>query len=59
VVTVWLIVARLQTSLDDSQEMSDDDTISSLFPELVEFVMDPGVELEVSITDMLAINCFR
>jgi hypothetical protein len=35
-----LIVARLLTSLDDSQEMSDDDTISSLFPEVVEFVMD-------------------
>jgi hypothetical protein len=51
-----LIVARLPTSLDDSQEMSDDDTISSLFPEVVEFVMDFGVELEDSITDMLAIN---
>jgi hypothetical protein len=51
-----LIVARLPTSLDDSQEMSDDDTISSLFPEVVEFVMDLGVELEDSITDMLAIN---
>jgi hypothetical protein len=51
-----LIVARLPTSLDDSQEMSDDNTISSLFPEVVEFVMDLGVELEVSITDMLAIN---
>jgi hypothetical protein len=37
-----LIVARLATSLDDSQEMSDDDTISSLFPEVVEFVMDLG-----------------
>jgi hypothetical protein len=36
--------------------MSDDDTISSLFPEVVEFVMDLGVELEDSITDMLAIN---
>jgi hypothetical protein len=51
-----LIVARLLTSLDDSQEMGDDDTISSLFPEVVEFVMDLGVELEDSITDMLAIN---
>jgi hypothetical protein len=51
-----LIVARLPTSLDDSQEMGDDDTISSLFPEGVEFVMDLGVELEDSITDMLAIN---
>jgi hypothetical protein len=52
-----LIVARLPTSLDDSQEMrSDDDTISSLFPEVVEFVMDLGVELEDRITDMLAIN---
>jgi hypothetical protein len=51
-----LIVARLPTSLDDSQEMSDDDTISSLFPEVVEFVMDLGVELEDSITDMLAID---
>jgi hypothetical protein len=51
-----LIVARLPLSLDDSQEMSDDDTISSLFPEVVEFVMDLGVELEDSITDMLAIN---
>jgi hypothetical protein len=51
-----LIVARLPTSLDDSQEMSDDDTISSLFPEVVELVMDLGVELEDSITDMLAIN---
>jgi hypothetical protein len=52
-----LIVARLvPTSLDDSQEMSDDDTISSLFPEEVEFVMDLGVELEDSITDMLAID---
>jgi hypothetical protein len=52
-----LIVARLPTSLDDSQEMSDDDdTISFLFPEVVEFVMDLGVELEDSITDMLAIN---
>jgi hypothetical protein len=50
-----LIVARLPTSLDDSQEMSDD-TISSLFPEVVEFVMDLGVELEDSIMDMLAIN---
>jgi hypothetical protein len=49
-------VAKLPTSLDDSQEMSDDDTISSLFPEVVEFVMDLGVELEDSITDMLAIN---
>jgi hypothetical protein len=27
-----------------------------LFPEVVEFVMDLGVELEDSITDMLAIN---
>jgi hypothetical protein len=36
--------------------MSDDDTISSLFPEVVEFVMDLGVELEDSITDMLAID---
>jgi hypothetical protein len=51
-----LIVAKLPTSLDDSQEMSDDDTISSLFPEVVEFVMDLGVELEDSNTDMLAIN---
>jgi hypothetical protein len=51
-----LIVARLPTSLDDSQEMSDDDTISSLFPEVVEFVIDLGVELEDSITDMLAID---
>jgi hypothetical protein len=51
-----LIVARLPTSLDNSQEMSDDDTISSLFPEVVEFVMDLGVELEYSIMDMLAIN---
>jgi hypothetical protein len=51
-----LIVARLPTSMDDSQEMSDDDTISSLFPEVVEFVMDLGVELKDSITDMLAIN---
>jgi hypothetical protein len=51
-----LIVARLPTSLDESQEMSDDDTISSLFPEVVEFVMDLGVKLEDSITDMLAIN---
>jgi hypothetical protein len=41
-----LIVARLPLSLDDSQEMSDDDTISSLFPEVVEFVMDLGVELD-------------
>jgi hypothetical protein len=49
-----LIVARLLTSLDDSQEMGDDDTISSLFPEVVEFVMDLGVELEDSITKMLA-----
>jgi hypothetical protein len=32
--------------------MSDDDTVSSLFPEAVEFVMDLGVELE----DMLAID---
>jgi hypothetical protein len=46
-----LIVARFLTSLDDSQEMSDDDTILSLFPEVVEFVMDLGVELEDSITD--------
>jgi hypothetical protein len=45
-----LIVARLPTSLDDSQEISDDDTISSLFPEVVEFVMDLGVELEDSIS---------
>jgi hypothetical protein len=51
-----LIVARLPTSLDDSKEMSDDETISSLFPEVVEFVMDLGVELEDSITHMLAIN---
>jgi hypothetical protein len=51
-----LIVARLPTSLDDSQEMSDDDTISSLFREEVEFVMDLGVELEDSIIDMLAID---
>jgi hypothetical protein len=51
-----LIVARLPTSLDDSQEMSDNDTISSLFSEVVEFVMDLGVELEDSITDMLAID---
>jgi hypothetical protein len=51
-----LIVARLPTSLNDSQEMSDDDTISSLFPEVVEFVIDLGVELEDSITDMLAID---
>jgi hypothetical protein len=51
-----LIVARLPTSLDVSQEMSDDDTISSLFPEVVEFVMDLRVELEDSITDTLAIN---
>jgi hypothetical protein len=51
-----LIVARLPTSLDDSQEISDDDTISSLFPEVVEFIMDLGVELEDIITDMLAIN---
>jgi hypothetical protein len=51
-----LIVARLPTRLDDSQEMSDDDTISFLFPEVVEFVMGLGVELEDSITDMLAIN---
>jgi hypothetical protein len=51
-----LIVAILPTSLDDSQEMSDNDTISSLFPEVVEFVMDLGVELEDSIMDMLAIN---
>jgi hypothetical protein len=51
-----LIVARLPTSLDDSQEMGDDDTISSLFPEVVEFVMDLGVELEDRITDMLAID---
>jgi hypothetical protein len=36
--------------------MSDDDTISSLFPEVVEFVMDLGVELEDSIMDMLAID---
>jgi hypothetical protein len=51
-----LIVARLPTNLDDSQEMSDDDTISSLFPEVVEFVMHLGVELEDSITDMLTID---
>jgi hypothetical protein len=51
-----LIVARLPISLDDSQEMGDGDTISSLFPEVVEFVMDLGVELEDSITDMLSIN---
>jgi hypothetical protein len=51
-----LIVARLPTSLDDSQEMGNDDTISLLFPEVVEFVMDLGVELEDSITNMLAIN---
>jgi hypothetical protein len=51
-----LIVARLPTSLDDSQEMSDDDTISSLFPVVVEFVMDLRVELEDSITNMLAID---
>jgi hypothetical protein len=38
-----LIVARLLTSSDDSQEMSDDNTISSLLPEVVEFVMDLGV----------------
>jgi hypothetical protein len=50
-----LIVARLPTSLDDSQEMRDD-AISSLFPEVIEFVMDLGVELEDSITDMLAID---
>jgi hypothetical protein len=51
------IVARLPISLDDdSQEMSDDDTILSLFPEVVEFVMDLGVDLEDSITDMLAID---
>jgi hypothetical protein len=49
-------VARLPTSLDDSQEMSDDDTISSLFPEVVEFFLDFGVELEDSIMDMLSIN---
>jgi hypothetical protein len=51
-----LIVARLPTSVDDSQEMSGDDTISSLFPKVVEFVIDLGVELEDSITDMLAID---
>jgi hypothetical protein len=51
-----LIVAKLPTSLDDSQEMSDDDTISSLLLEVVQFVMDLGVELENSISDMLAIN---
>jgi hypothetical protein len=51
-----LIVARLLTSLDDSQEMSYDDTILFLFPEVVEFVMDLGVDLEDSITDMLAID---
>jgi hypothetical protein len=49
-------VARLPSSLDDSQEMSDDDTIKSMFPEVLEFVMDLGVELEDSITDMLAID---
>jgi hypothetical protein len=54
-----LIVARLPTSLDGSQEVGDDDTISSLFPEVVEFVIDLGVELEDSITDMLAITQFR
>jgi hypothetical protein len=54
-----LIVARLPTSLDDSQEMSDDDTISYLFAEVVEFVIDLGVELEASITGMLAIAQFR
>jgi hypothetical protein len=54
-----LIVARLPTSLDDSQEVSDDDTISYLFPEVVEFVIDLGVELEASITGMLAIAQFR
>jgi hypothetical protein len=53
---IKLIVARLLTSLDDSQEMSDDETISSLFLEVVEFVMDLGVDLEDSIADMLAIN---
>jgi hypothetical protein len=52
-----LIVARLPRSLDDSQELSDDDTILPLFPEVVEFVMDLGVELfKDSITDMLAID---
>jgi hypothetical protein len=51
-----LIVARLLTSLDDSQEMSYDDTILSLFPEVVEFVMDLGVDLEDSITYMLPID---
>jgi hypothetical protein len=54
-----LIVARLPTSLDDSQEVSDDDTISYLFAEVVEFVIDLGVELEASITGMLAIAQFR
>jgi hypothetical protein len=38
-----LIVARLPTNVDHSQEKSDDDTISSLFLEVVEFVMDLGV----------------
>ncbi len=52
-------MARLPTSLDDSKEVGDDDTISSLFPEVVEFFIDLGVELEDSITDMLAIAQFR
>jgi hypothetical protein len=54
-----LILARLPTSLDDSQEMIDDDAILSLFPEVVEFVMDLGVDLEDSITDMAACYRFR
>jgi hypothetical protein len=54
-----LILARLPTSLDDSQEMIDDDAILSLFPEVVEFVMDLGVDLEDSITDIAACYRFR
>jgi hypothetical protein len=52
-VVIKLVVAN---QLDNSQEMSDDETFLSLFPEVVEFVMDLGVELEDNITYMLAIN---
>jgi hypothetical protein len=52
-VVIKLVVAN---QLDNSQETSDDDTFLSLFPEVVEFVIYLGVELEDNITDMLAIE---
>jgi hypothetical protein len=51
-VVIKLVVAN---QLDNSQETSDD-TFLSLFPEVVEFVIYLGVELEDNITDMLAIK---